>query len=325
MTPFYDLASKTLYYSTDGKPNVGGLDVFSAVGEGSKWADAKNLGTEINSSADDLDYVLRTSNRGGYFVSNRIGGLSLYHSTCCDDIYEFEFSRYIDILALVKVVGQDDALMGEDVAVNVYLMDGDNKLLINTTTNNLKEMNLRPNQKYIIEAKKEGYFPNTIELTTEGIIENTKLKRVIKLEKHPLKPIVIPNINFEFDSPLLTKESKITVDTTLLELFKRYPNIKIEISAHSDSKGSDAYNLTLSQKRAESIVKYLNSKGVPMNQMIPKGYGESQPIAPNTTAEGLDNPEGRKLNRRVDFSILGEVEMQYIDTKEKEVIEIEID
>lgn len=324
MTPFYDLQSKTLYFSTNGRANIGGLDIYSAVGETSKWEESKNMGTEINSSADDLDYTIRSSNRGGYFVSNRIGGLSLYHPTCCDDIYEFEFSKYIDILAQVQVQGANKEELGEDVVVNVYLVDENNKLLVITAENDMREMNLRPGQKYVIEAKKEGYFTNTVEVTTEGIIDNTKLKRLITLEKMPQKPMVIPNINFEFDSPKLTPESKITVDTTLLVLFKRQPNIKIEISAHTDSKGSDAYNLSLSQKRAESIVKYLNSQGVPLRQMIPKGYGEVNPIAPNTNADGTDNPEGRRLNRRVEFSILGEVEPEYIE-EEKEKIEIEIE
>lgn len=308
-TPFYDLPSKTLYFSSDGRPNIGGLDIFSTVGETNSWQEPINLGPTVNSSADDLDYVLRSSNRGGFFVSNRPGGYSLYHETCCDDIYEFEFSRFIDIdLELDILDVADNQNLKKGAIVNVYLLDKGNRFLVQSDTSNLKKIKLRSNKEYEIEVKKAGYYQSRKPISTKEIIENTKLKQEVKLEKTPVEPFVMPNINFEFDSPKLTPDSKLAIDTTLLKLFRQQPNIKIEISAHSDSKGSDSYNLTLSQKRAESLVKYLQSRGVPLNQMVPKGYGETKPIAPNTNADGTDNPEGRKKNRRIELKILGEIE-----------------
>ncbi|TNE54716.1 MAG: hypothetical protein EP338_06150 [Bacteroidetes bacterium] len=324
MTPFYDLPTKTMYFSTDGRANLGGLDVYYAIGETSKWQPAEHLNSDVNSSADDLDYTLRKSYRGGFFVSNRSGGQSLYHPTCCDDIYEFEFSKYIDVELLVQVTDQHKQILDKDVKVNLYVVDENSKLLVKTIANDLKikQSELRPNQRYIIEAKKEGYFTNSIELSTEGIIENAQLEKTIELEQLPQEPIVIPNVKFEFDSPKLKPESKIALDTTILLLFSKQPHIKIEISAHTDNKGSDSYNLKLSQRRAESVVKYLNSKGVPMNQMIPKGYGETKPIAPNKNPDGSDNPAGRSLNRRVDFTILGEIDIELIELKDEEIKEI---
>ena len=82
------------------------------------------------------------------------------------------------------------------------------------------------------------------------------------------------------------------------------PNIIIEMSAHTDSKGKDEYNMKLSQRRAQSCVDYLISRGIPSSRMIAKGYGESRPIAPNTLPNGKDNPEGRQLNRRTEFKVL---------------------
>lgn len=318
MTPFYDLQTKTLYFSTDGKANIGGLDIYSAIGETSRWEIAENMGFELNSSADDLDYTIKNSYRGGFFVSNRIGGLSLYHPTCCDDIYEFEFAKYIDILAIVNAIDKDEKTSISDVTVKLYLIDESGKLLVQTLTDSddLKKINLRPNQDYVIEVEKDGYFPNRVEVSTDSIYESTQLKRTVELEKYPLDPVVIPNINFDFDSPKLTKASKAILDTTLLLLFQRQPNIRIEISAHTDNKGSDPYNLKLSQRRAESLVRYLNSKDVPLHQMIPKGYGETKPIAPNTNTDGSDNPEGRKKNRRVEIKILGTVDPNSIEEDE---------
>ncbi|HNF03105.1 MAG TPA: OmpA family protein, partial [Ferruginibacter sp.] len=83
-----------------------------------------------------------------------------------------------------------------------------------------------------------------------------------------------------------------------------YPNIEIEMSAHTDSKGSDEYNMTLSDNRAKSVREYILSKGIAAKRIISQGYGETKPVAPNANDDGTDNPEGRQLNRRVEFKIL---------------------
>lgn len=315
VTPFYDLPSKTLYFSTDSKATFGGLDIFSAVGETSKWEESKNIGPEINSSADDLDYALKPSNRGGYFVSNRIGGLSLYHPTCCDDLYEFEYSKFIEILDKTCIVDTKKNPINGKTTINIYLKDSTGNLLLVTRSNeqSCKDFELRPGKLYVVEAKSEGYFSSTIEVDTREIFNSTKLTNEIILEEQPKEPIIISNIQYDFDSPNLTAKSKNILDTTLLLLIQKYPNLKFEIAAHTDSKGSDEYNLKLSQKRAESVVKYLASKGVPLVQMSAKGYGETLPIAPNTNEDGSDNPSGREKNRRTEFKIVGEIDIEIIN------------
>ncbi|MEO7044252.1 MAG: OmpA family protein, partial [Ferruginibacter sp.] len=83
-----------------------------------------------------------------------------------------------------------------------------------------------------------------------------------------------------------------------------YPNVVIEMSAHTDSKGADDYNMTLSDNRARSVMEYILSKGIATDRITSHGYGETKPVAPNANADGTDNPEGRQLNRRVEFTIL---------------------
>ena len=90
----------------------------------------------------------------------------------------------------------------------------------------------------------------------------------------------------------------------LLAFMQKHEGIKIEISGHTDSRGNDDYNLDLSQRRAESVMDYLISNGVDEKQLVAKGYGETEPIAPNENKDGSDNPEGRKLNRRTEIKIL---------------------
>ncbi|MFA7274519.1 MAG: OmpA family protein [Crocinitomicaceae bacterium] len=317
LTPFYDLASKTMYFSTNGRPNFGGLDIYSMVGETSKWENPKNAGGQINSSADDLDFALKPSNRGGFFVSNRLGGMSLYHPTCCDDIYEFQYTKFISIEVDVDVTDVETVRLCKNgpVYVDLYLVDEEGRLLIEEKRNicDNARFNLRPNQTYVLVGKQEGYFPSEKMLSTSYISTSTVLKEKLVLEKQPLEPMILANIRYEFDSPNLTKESKNILDTTLLLIMNKYPNTKIEIMAHTDSKGSDEYNLKLSQKRAESVVQYLIKQGIDKNRLSAKGYGETLPIAPNENPDGSDNPAGREKNRRTEFKIIGEVEQEIIE------------
>ncbi len=320
MTPYYDLQAKTMYYATDGWPTIGGFDIYYSLGETSKWEPTVWGGKGLNSSADDLDFALKPSNKGGFFVSNRPGGASLYHSTCCDDIYEFEYSEFIDITLDLCVYGPNKEILNGDALVNVFITDSAGRLMVTTKT--LAEIctnfPLRPGKKYDFEVKKDGYFPGKGSVSTEGIIRSTKLQKDIFLEKMPEEPIIIANIQYDFDSPNLTANSKNILDTTLLVLFKKYPNVKIEIRAHTDSKGTDEYNLRLSQKRAESVVRYLTSKGVPEAQMIAKGYGETLPLVPNEKPDGSDDPVGRQKNRRTEFKIIGQIDQEIINVDEEE-------
>ena len=145
------------------------------------------------------------------------------------------------------------------------------------------------------------------------------------IEKMPDKPFVIPNLNYEFNSAKLTAESKATLDTTIYRLLAGNTDLIVELATHTDNKGADDYNMKLSQKRAESVVAYLTDKGIDKLRLIPKGYGETVPIAPNQNKDGTDNPEGRQLNRRTEIKIIGkldpnreEKEAPKKDTKEKE-------
>lgn len=320
MTPFYDLPSKTMYFATDGWPTIGGLDIYFSIGEGSSWEPATWGGKGLNSSADDLDFALKPSNRGGFFVSNREGGESLYHSTCCDDIYEFEYNEFIEITCNLCLYGPNKELLNGDAQVKVYIADSTSKFLVTTRTmaDICSNFTLRPGKKYIFEVRKDGYFPGKGTVSTEGIIKSTKLNEEVVLEKVPLEPIIIGNIRYDFDSPNLTQDSKNILDTTLVLLFQKYPNLKIEIRAHTDSKGTDAYNMKLSQKRAESVVRYLKSKGIAETQMIASGYGETLPLVPNETPDGKDDPKGREKNRRTEFKVLGEIEEELINIDEEE-------
>lgn len=326
-TPFYDVKTKTLYYSTDGKANIGGLDLYKATGEMNVWEPSVNLGFPINSSADDLDFALKPDAKGGFIVSNRIGGQSLYNATCCDDIYEFAYTDFIELVCAGKILDLKTKDCLGNTKLSVYIVNGEEKYLSEeiTVPNCDYKLQLRPGMDYVIEANKGDYFNNSISISTKNIKKSDSLTRNIELENIPAQPIVIPHLNYQFNSAQLTFESKALLDTTLLVLLQKNPELILELSSHTDDKGSDAYNMKLSQKRAESVVNYMASKGIDKSRLTPKGYGETMPIAPNENKDGSDNPEGREKNRRTEFKIIGKIDPSLIRYENDENSEKESD
>lgn len=320
-TPYYDLATHSLYYSTDGKPGIGGLDIFKIEGEKTKWQkdSLKHMGTAINSPADDFDFTMNKDRNCGYLVSNREGGVALMNGTCCDDIYAWEFVEYVNIGLKGLVIDSSECL--DEVDVFLYLIDPETgedylaeELRVNPCT---FTFNLEPNTDYRIEAKKKGYFNDAIDITTKGLSPADTMEVQLQLLPIPKKPIVLEGILYDFDSDKLTPTAKHSLDTGLYPIMVNNPQIIIELSSHTDSKGSDTYNEDLSQRRATSVVRYMITMGIAESRLVAKGYGEYRPIAPNNHPDGSDNPEGRQLNRRTEFEIIGELnEDQYLPEQE---------
>ena len=115
--------------------------------------------------------------------------------------------------------------------------------------------------------------------------------------------IDLKGVNFDFDKATLRPDA-VSVLSEAAQILNRYPELKVEVAGHTDSKGSDAYNQSLSERRATAVYNYLTSNGVDAGRMAgPNGYGESRPIAPNTNPDGSDNPEGRAQNRRTELNV----------------------
>ena len=309
-TPYYDISTHNLYYSSDGKVGIGGLDVYKIEGEKSKWKKDSlvHMGKAINSPADDFDFVLNTDRQTGFLVSNREGGVALMNATCCDDIYSFEFVEYVNIHLNGLVI---DSTCLDEVDIFLYMKDpvtGEKYLAEELKVNPcMFNFTLEPDREYTIEAKKVGYFNDVVEVNTRNLTPADTLNKELKLTKIPKKPIVLEGILYDFDSANLTASAKESLDTGLYPIMIENPQIVIELSSHTDAKGSDAYNLKLSKERAKSVVDYMISKGIDSRRLTDAGYGESKPIAANENPDGSDNPEGRALNRRTEFEIIGEL------------------
>jgi OOP family OmpA-OmpF porin len=319
MTPWYDPETKTLHFSSEGWPGIGGLDVFSTTGELKNWEVPKNIGQPINSSTDDLYYIQSKKGGEGFFISNRKGGITLKNETCCDDMYEYKEPKYIylaiggelfDIYS--NISNADSAVVLRNATMSLYSVNdstGEQFLIKQTLTNELGVyfFKLQKDKNYLLKAQHPQTLSDSYKFSTVGAMGSDTLKKDFSLRHLNEKPIVIKNIYYEFDKAGLTESSKITIDTTLLIILEQNPGIIIEIGSHTDSKGSDIYNQSLSQRRAESVVKYLIGKGVEEERLQAKGYGETQFIAPNENEDGTDSEEGRALNRRTEFRIVGKL------------------
>jgi OOP family OmpA-OmpF porin len=321
-TPFYDNKTGMLYFSSNGLVGMGGYDIFKATGEAAKFTDPVNIGYPINSSTDDMYFRFENNElEGGMFVSNRPGIISIRSETCCDDIFMY---GYYDIKYLaVKgfVYDEDDTTKTPIENSNVTLaltavkeVQGD----INIGDDIVKKekpyfFSINFDKDYKVTGSAQGYLANSATFSTQGLTKSDTLHVDIYLKKFEKeKAYRLKNIYYDYDKWDLRKESEATLDT-LYKLLDENPLIIVELSSHTDIRGSDSYNLNLSQKRAESCVNYLIRKGIPKQRIIPKGYGESKTLEDCT--KFADCPETgtgdcpcHQINRRTEFKIVGELD-----------------
>lgn len=318
LTPFYNNESRVLYFSSNGHPGIGGYDAFSTEGRLRKWTKPENVGYPLNSSVDDMYFVADEDETGGYLISNRPGVIALKSETCCDDIFRYSWDT--DLIPKFYLEGFaydfDDSTTTTfmDYDVKLYQIDADSsEILINEAhivDEPLFRFKLKRDRNYKVLCSKNGYYPNDALASTMGLKKTTTLHREIPLKKLELnKTIVLKDIYYDFDKATLRDESTMELEK-LVDILNVNPTIIVELGAHTDSKGNNLYNKKLSQRRAESVVKYLKKAGISKERLVAKGYGETQFIAENTNEDGSDNPEGRQMNRRTEIKVIGKTEIE---------------
>ncbi len=311
-----------LYFSSSGLPGMGGLDVFKATRTKNGFKDPVNLKYPTNSGADDFAYRIdkyKPANGedtvlfGAYVSSNRAGGKG------GDDIYRVE-EKWINLFVLRgKVVEKnytdpnnpESPVLGLKALpkARVELKTADDKVIATTASDTAGNFvfKLDAETDYKITCSKNDYFSNNGYTTTKGLRnQDSAIIRVyvqVELEKiFPEKMLVIPNIYYDYDKATLRPESKLVLDSITI-FFKENPDLKIELGSHTDSRGSDAYNLKLSQARAQSAVDYLISKGVPAETLLARGYGETK-LVNNCGNNVKCTEEEHQKNRRTTFRVV---------------------
>ncbi len=257
----------TLYYSSDGLPGFGGLDIYRAVQKNdTTWLTA-NMGTPINSKNDDFGITFSKENEQGFFSSNRGDRKGFDHIySFVLPILEFKFQGKItDNKTNDPIAGATIRLIGND---------GTN-MKISTKKDGTYSYPLSKEVEYVFLATARGYLNQSGEMNTlnaeQSIVHNHNFKLASIRQ-----PIRLNNIFFDFASSELTPESHTSLDT-LVQTLNDNPNITIEISAHSDAIGENDVNLELSEQRAQSVVNYVISKGIKADRLTAVGYGEDKP------------------------------------------------
>jgi outer membrane protein OmpA-like peptidoglycan-associated protein len=309
----YMAENSKLYFSSDGHPGYGMLDIF-VVNRANGKNQIDNLGPSVNSTADDFGIYLFKPDRG-FFTSNREGGKG------DDDIYTFinddpnlkVVNYYLEGITYSLRKDSTREIL-PDTKISLLSEDGDQMQDFVTGSDGKFLFRVYENENYFLMGERDGYITKRQPYTTKGksvpleslkeLVTNITLDTLMVLDRKAKNTIfVLKNIYFEYDKADINPEAARELDK-LVQLLNDNPEIKIEMGSHTDSIASDAYNIDLSQRRAQSTVNYLIRKGIPSERLVAKGYGETKPIARNTNADGSDNPVGRAKNRRTEFKIL---------------------
>ncbi|MBD1395328.1 OmpA family protein [Mucilaginibacter glaciei] len=294
---YFDIANNRLIYSSKGFLGLGGFDFFESVNDGSGWSTPRNMGYPMNSAKDDLYYMPDNKEANKFYIS------SDRESDCCLNLFEVYDRRHL-LTGLVVDCDTHIALEG----VKVSFVDSLSKQTVKTMVlgkTGRYSFDVTTRRPYGMVLEKDGYFTKILPAPPLGKTgSDTLFNPEICLQAFKVdKPITIKNVLYDYNKATLRPESKLVLND-LVTILKDNPGIKVELGSHTDSKGTQPYNHRLSYKRAQACVDYIISMGVADSRIYAKGYGETKPIAPNKLANGKDNPEGRQLNRRTEFTVL---------------------
>ena len=274
-----------LFFSSDGYPGMGGLDIFFAVQENDSVWNINNVGAPINSNGDDFGITFAPGLYRGYFSSNRGDARGWDH------IYSFFLPETVH--TLYGWIYEKDGYELSDGVIYLVGDDGTNSSF-GVMKDGSYKVRVTPGVEYVMLGTCKGYLNVMHELKTDSVDGTREYQRDFALPSIT-RPVLVDNIFYEFGKATLTAESSTSLNE-LKELLEQNPNITIELSAHCDFRGSASYNEKLSQARAESAVAYLVSQGIEKERMTPVGYGEAKPKVVN-----------KKLTERYSFLNEGDV------------------
>ncbi|MCR4770188.1 MAG: OmpA family protein [Bacteroidaceae bacterium] len=256
-----------LYFSSDGHPGMGGLDIFIAAPDSIRGWIVENQQYPLNSNADDFGMTFDGLHNRGFFSSSRGD-----NNRGWENIYSFELPEILQ--TVTGWVYEKDGYELPEALVYVVGDDGTNEKISVKGDGSFQKI-LKPGVKYVMLGTASGYLNVKQEISVRQSEESEDY--TLQFPLPPINiPVLIDNIFYEFDKATLTAESTEALDKLVLMLNEN-PNITIELSAHCDYRGNDLYNQRLSQRRAESVVRYLIDHGIKKDRLTAVGYGESRP------------------------------------------------
>ena len=310
MSPFFK--DGALYFSSNGHPSMGGLDNFYTEWDGSKWSEVTNMGFNYNTSYDDSFLRFNQGGTAGYVVSNRTHKDKKKYKntdTCCDDIYMIQIR---DLVIELKTIVNNEK--GPLEGATVELFEGSKKVPVDSKTNFLSNdfaFLLDSDKSYKAYITREGYYTDSISFNTNGIFDDYTVSKTVTLKAKPEapkrivsrnEPILLKSIFFDLADDKIRPDAEPDLEY-LKTLMDKYPDMVIELSSHTDSRGDNEYNKKLSQRRANSTKAWLVEEGVEAARIKAVGYGETKLL--NKCKDKVKcSEEEHQLNRRSEFKII---------------------
>ena len=300
-------AEGNLYFSSDGHPGLGGLDVYVINLNKLDKASVYNVGEPINSPEDDFTFIINDETKKGYFASNRAGGQG------SDDIYQLTELRSLreDCKRPVSGTVTDKETKLPIQGASVMVIDENNQVVETSTTdaNGTYALTADCIKGNFIRVQKRAYI--TKETFVDGDLNEEPLTINFELELDTVtagigddlaKILGLQPIYFDLNKSKIRKDAEVEI-AKVIAAMEKYPNLKVDVRSHTDSRAGDAYNLKLSEKRAKATIAYMVKNGIDASRLSGRGYGESQLI--NECGNGVKcSEEKHELNRRSEFVIL---------------------
>ncbi|WP_417859799.1 OmpA family protein [Winogradskyella sediminis] len=292
----YISSNNTLYFSSNGHLGLGGLDVFYTKEIDGKLAPIRNVGIPINSNSDDFAFSIDEENDEGFVSSNRTGGKG------SDDVYTFKkLQPLCDVLISATVL--DDTTREPISGASVSLYDTEGNKVVSKTTNEegVAEFIVECEEDTELEVLMDGFDSKKVQVKGSNEEENNiqisldPIEKLIATETIDLEPIF-----FEFDKSNITAQAAFELDK-LVQIMNKYPELVIKATSHTDNRGSETYNEALSNRRAETTVQYVISKGIDESRISAEGKGEGEP---KVDCGSSCTKEQHAENRRSEFIIV---------------------
>lgn len=296
-------SDSTLYFSSDGQPSLGGLDIFKSDQTETGWSTPSNMNFPINSTADDFSILINADDTTGYLTSNRKGNDRIFYYAEIPPV----------LIVVVKTLSKEGHNPISGATVTLFNKTDGTENSATTGPDGTSEFYLKPDKDYRVEGRKEELFTQSDEFNTFGKTKSETIEVVFEMDEVVIggdspKYYTVDNIYYDYDDWKIRPDAAIELDK-LAQLLKDNPNLVIELHSHTDSRATRSYNQNLSDKRAKAAVDYLASKGIGKKRLQFRGFGESKLL--NHCKDDVDCTEAEhQENRRTEFVVVSTIDEQ---------------
>lgn len=301
-------ASNKLYFASDGHPGLGGLDIFALDLDILENGIIQNIGAPVNTEEDDFSFIINESNSRGYFASNRNEGLG------SDDIYSFTENKPLNFSCITTLKGivQDEKTKEILPDASLTVLNSKGEISTQGMSDSKGDFTLVGNctkGDYTIVATKADYKETKFNFTNTGgaEISNLEITLTSSIDEAAIgddlaNKLNLEKIYFDFDKSVIRRDAKVILEKVVAYL-NQYPNTKIRIGSHTDTRANDKYNLALSNRRAKATLNYLITQGIDANRLTAEGFGETQ-LTNNCENQTNCSEKEHQLNRRSEFIVI---------------------